>query len=83
MLVTSAPITGAFTASASLLISPMRKATGAFVNTICAPCSWHFNAVFQAIDFSSSAPNMIPRLPASKLLAMLLVYGSGCLIEQA
>jgi hypothetical protein len=68
MFVTSAPITGAFTASASLFISPILNATGALVKTICAPCSWHFNAVFQAIDFSSNAPKIIPFFPANKLL---------------
>ena len=40
----------AFIFSASLFISPILIAIGAFVKIISAPSSWHLSATFQAID---------------------------------
>jgi hypothetical protein len=61
--VASAGIISAPQASASLLICPMRIAIGALVNVNVAPSSFAFKAIFQAIDFSSNAPEIIPFFP--------------------
>jgi hypothetical protein len=52
---------------ASSFILPIRIAIGALVRVKLPPSSFTFNAVFQAIEFSSKAPKMIPRLPFNKL----------------
>ena len=49
--------------SAKLLISPILIAIGALVSTNSAPSSWHLSATFQAIEFSSKAPKIIPFFP--------------------
>ena len=63
--VASAAITIALQRFANSLILPMRKAIGALDNVISAPCATTANAVFQAMERSSSAPNMIPFFPFS------------------
>src|SRR5690606_28611085 len=73
-LVTSAGITGALHFSANWLIAPIRRAIGAVVSTIWAPSSTHFSAVFQAMDFSSNAPKIIPFFPFNRLLAIFQNY---------
>ena len=51
--------------SANFFISPIRIAMGALVKTNRAPSSCAFSATFQAIEFSSSAPVMMPVFPFS------------------
>src|SRR5690606_36038268 len=61
-------ITGALLhSSANCLIVPIRNATGALVSTISAPSCTQRWAVFQAMDFSSSAPKIIPFFPFNRL----------------
>ena len=67
MLVASAGIIFELVASANLLISPMRIAIGALVNTNVAPSSCAFSATFQAIELASNAPVIIPLFPFNKL----------------
>ena len=76
MLVASHGITMVSSSSASSFIFPNLRATGALVSVIAAPCSTHFFATAQAIDFSSSAPNTMPLLPFSKLLLMIIGFMS-------
>jgi len=45
--VASAPITSAFNFFPNSCNFPNRKATGAFVKTICAPSATHLSATFQ------------------------------------
>jgi hypothetical protein len=63
----SAGITIVSQAAASSLILPILMAIGALVRVNFPPSSNTFWATFQAIEFSSSAPKMIPRFPANKL----------------
>ncbi|MNS12959.1 hypothetical protein D3C86_1535990 [compost metagenome] len=48
----------------------MRMAIGALVKTKVAPSSCAFSATFQAMEFSSKAPVIMPRLPFNKLYAI-------------
>ena len=49
------------------------KQQARWLDTICAPCSLQAIAVFHAIDFSSSAPKMIPFFPAKRLFDIELI----------
>ena len=66
VFVASAPITVVFNFSASALVSPILIATGVFVRITVAPSSWALSATFQAMDFESNAPKIIPFFPLSK-----------------
>ena len=72
-LVASAGIISELVSSANLFILPILKATGALVSTKSPPCSLIFTAVLQAIEFSSSAPKIIPFLPFNKLLLIFFI----------
>jgi hypothetical protein len=52
-------------------------AMGALVSVKDPPSSFTLSAVFQAMEFSSSAPKMMPRLPASKLNPMVVIVWSA------
>ena len=71
MLVASAGMTIEPVSSAKLLIVPIRIATGALVKTNFPPASATALAVFHAIDWSSSAPKIIPLFPSNILWDML------------
>jgi len=59
MFVASAGIICEFVFSANSLISPIRIAIGALVNTNVAPYSCAFSATFQAIEFWSNAQEVL------------------------
>ena len=63
--VASAPITSELVFCAKASISPILIAIGAFERINSAPSSWQRSATFQAIDWSLSAPKIIPFLPLS------------------
>ena len=71
--VASAGMTVASHCAASSFIFPIRIAIGALVNVNEAPSALTFNAVFHAIEFSSRAPKIIPRFPASRLQLIFLI----------
>jgi hypothetical protein len=52
----------------------MRSDTGVFVSTISAPSSTARSATFHAMEFSLSAPKIIPRFPFNKFIDITLSF---------
>ena len=73
MFVASAGITGESNSSPNLLISPILRATGAFVNIISPPSAFTSSATFHAIDLLSKAPNIKPFLFFNRLCDILFL----------
>ena len=74
ILVASAGMISEPVFSAKFFICPIRIATGALVSTNLPPSSCTRSAVFQAIEFSSKAPKMMPFFPFNKLYIILSFY---------